>query len=98
MSGHNPARMAVMLDRGGLLPNGPAAYRAATSEELRQIEAAIEKGLKRGALAVGLGTGYTPGASNLEILKVFEIAARHGASVHVHTRGSGGDRDGTLAG
>jgi N-acyl-D-aspartate/D-glutamate deacylase len=97
-SGHIPVRMAVMHDSGEFLPIGNAVYRPATSEELQQIEATIEKGLKRGAVAVGLGTAYTPGASNLEVLKVFEIAARHGASVHVHIRGTGEDPDGTFGG
>jgi N-acyl-D-aspartate/D-glutamate deacylase len=96
--GHIPVRMSVMHDGGGFLPSGPAAHRAATSEELQQIESGIEKGLRSGALAVGLGTGYTPGASNLEVLKVFESAARHRASVHVHIRGSGEDPDGTFGG
>jgi hypothetical protein len=67
--GHIPVRMSVMHDDGELLPSGAAAYRAATSEELQQIEAGIEKGLKRGALAVGLGPAYTPGATNLEVSK-----------------------------
>jgi N-acyl-D-aspartate/D-glutamate deacylase len=96
--GHIQVRMAVMHDRGRLLPNGDAAHRLARAEELQQIEAGIEKGLKRGALAVGLGPAYTSGASNLEVLKVFEIAARHGASVHVHIRGSSDDPDGTFGG
>jgi N-acyl-D-aspartate/D-glutamate deacylase len=96
--GHIPVRMSVMHDGGAFLPSGDAARRAATAEELRQIEAALEKGLKRGALAVGLGPAYTPGASNLEVLKVFGIAARHRASVHVHIRGSGDDPDGTFGG
>jgi N-acyl-D-aspartate/D-glutamate deacylase len=96
--GHIPVRKAVMHDIGGLLPNGVAAYRPASAEELQQIEAGIEKGLKRGALAVGLGRGYTPGASDLEVLKVFRIAARYGASVHVHIRGTGDDPEGTFGG
>jgi cytosine/adenosine deaminase-related metal-dependent hydrolase len=96
--GHIPMRMSVMHDGGGLLPIGAAAYRAATAEELQQIEAGIEKGLKRGALAVGLGPAYTPGASNLEVLKVFELAARHGASVHAHIRANVGEPDGTFGG
>jgi Amidohydrolase family len=96
-SGHVPVRMAVMHDHGRF-PSGDAAHRAATAEELQQIEAGVEKGLKRGALAVGLVLANTPGASNLEVLKIFEIGARHGASVHVHIRGSGGDSDGTFGG
>jgi N-acyl-D-aspartate/D-glutamate deacylase len=97
--GHIPVRIAVMHDSGRFLPTGDAAYRGATAEEIQQIDAGIEKGLKHGALAVGLGLAYTPGANNLEVLKVFEIAARHGASVHVHLRGRGGeDPDGTFGG
>jgi hypothetical protein len=61
--GHIRVRMAVMRDRGRLLPSGEAAHRAASGDELQQIEAGIEKGLKRGALAVGLGPAYTPGAT-----------------------------------
>jgi hypothetical protein len=54
--------------------------------------------VKRGALAVGMGPAYTPGATNLEVLKAFEIAARHGASVHVHIRARFEDPDGTFGG
>jgi N-acyl-D-aspartate/D-glutamate deacylase len=97
-AGHIPVRMAVMHDSGKFLPSGDAEYRAATARELQQIEAEIEKGLKRGALAVGLAPAYTPGASNLEVLKVFEVAARHGASVHVHIRYNIGEPDGTFGG
>ena len=49
--GHIPVRMAVMHDPGGLLPAGDAAHRPATAAELEQIQAGIEKGLHRGALA-----------------------------------------------
>jgi N-acyl-D-aspartate/D-glutamate deacylase len=86
--GHIPVRMAVMHDPGGLLPSGDAAHRAATATELEQIQTGIEKGLHRGALAVGLGPAYTAAATNWEILEVFQIAARYGASIHVHIRGS----------
>src|ERR1700682_1206842 len=86
--GHIPVRMAVMHDPGGLLPSGDAAHRPATATELEQIQEGIEKGLHRGALAVGLGPAYTAAATNWEIFEVFQIAARYGASVHVHIRGS----------
>src|SRR5215472_18483309 len=57
--GHIPVRMAVMHDPGQLLPSGDAAHRAATPEEMAQIMALVEKGLRRGALAVGVGPAYT---------------------------------------
>lgn len=87
-AGHIPVRMAVMHDPGSFLPRGDAAHRRATSAELEDIQAGIEKGLRRGALAVGLGPAYTPAATNWEILQVFQTAARYGASVHVHIRSS----------
>ncbi len=85
-AGHIPARMAVMHDPGGLLPSGDAAHRVATTEEKEQISALIEKALKRGAVAVGLGPAYTEAATNEEILDVFRVAAKYHASCHVHIR------------
>ncbi len=87
-AGHIPARMAVMHDPGELLPSGDAAHRVATTAEMEQISALIEKGLKRGAVAVGLGPAYTEAATNQEILDVFRVAAKYHASCHVHIRAS----------
>lgn len=87
--GHIPVRMMVMKDLGTFLPTGPAAHREATPEELQQIDAAIEQGLQRGALAVGMGINYTAAATHSEIVDVFKIAAGHNAPVHVHLRYNG---------
>jgi hypothetical protein len=46
-AGHITVRMAVMHDPGDFVPIGDAAHRRATSVELEQIEAGIEKGLRR---------------------------------------------------
>lgn len=86
-AGHIPVRMAVMHDPGQLLPSGDAAHREATPEELEQIMALLEKGLQRGALAVGAGPAYTEAATNWEITQVFRVAAKYHASCHVHIRG-----------
>jgi len=87
--GHIPVRMAVMHDPGGFLPTGDAAHRAAAPEELQQINAAIDRGLQRGALAVGMGINYVSAASHGEIVDVFKVAAAYGAPVHVHLRYGG---------
>ena len=84
--GHIPARMAVMHDPGQLLPSGDAAHREATPEEMQQIMALVEKGLKRGAVAVGVGPAYTEAAANWEIVQVFRVAAKYHASCHIHIR------------
>ncbi len=84
--GHIPVRMAVMHDPGQLLPSGDAAHREATPAEIEQMMSLLEKGLQRGALAVGAGPAYTEAATNWEITQVFRIAAKYHASCHVHVR------------
>jgi N-acyl-D-aspartate/D-glutamate deacylase len=88
--GHIPVRMKVMGDpQSGMLPTGEAAHRAASPEELAKITAAVEKGFRQGALAEGMGVNYTPGATHWEIVEMFRVAAKYGASVHVHLRYGG---------
>ena len=87
--GHIPVRMRVMHEADALLPSGDAAHREATPAEAQQITALINRGLQRGALAVGMGINYTPGATHAEIMDVFKVAATHGASIHVHLRYNG---------
>jgi N-acyl-D-aspartate/D-glutamate deacylase len=87
-AGHIAVRMAVMHDPGELLPRGDAAHRVANAAELKEISAMLDKGLKRGAVAVGLGPAYTEAATNQEIVDVFRVAAKYHASCHVHIRGS----------
>ena len=87
--GHIPVRMKVMKDPGTFLPVGDAAHRQATLAELQQIDDDIERGLQRGALAIGMGINYTAAATHDEIVEVFRLAAKHGASVHVHLRHAG---------
>jgi len=95
--GHIAVRMVVMHDPGQLLPSGDAAHREATPEAMKQIMSLLEKGLRRGALAVGVGPAYTEAATNGEITEVFRVAARYHASCHVHIR-SGAPRTGASAG
>jgi len=95
--GHIPARMAVMHDPGRFLPSGDAAHREATPEEMAQILSLVEKGLRRGALAVGVGPAYTEAATNWEITEVFRVAAKYHASCHIHIR-SGAPRIGASPG
>jgi dihydroorotase len=87
--GHIPVRMAVMRDSGDFLPSGEAASRAGTDAEIAECLQRIETGLKRGAVAVGFGIGYTPAASHWEILEMFRMAGKYGASCHVHMNGQG---------
>ena len=87
--GHIPVRMKVFRDPGPFLATGEAARRAATEEELATMAALMEEGFKRGAVAEGMGVNYTPAASHAEIVEMFRLAAKYGASVHVHLRYAG---------
>jgi N-acyl-D-aspartate/D-glutamate deacylase len=87
-SGHIPARMAVLGDPGqGLLPAGVGGSGAATDAQVTAMEQRVRTGLAQGAVAVGLGSAYTPGAPMAEIERIFRVAAAAGASAHIHLRG-----------
>jgi cytosine/adenosine deaminase-related metal-dependent hydrolase len=66
-------------------------YGALADAELPRLDSTIEQGLRDGALGVGLGIEYTPGASRHEILRVFRVAAQHGVTCFVHLRHGGRD-------
>jgi len=87
--GHLAARMAAMHDPPEFLPTGEAARRGATDSEIAEMKSTIERGLRRGAVAVGFGIQYVPQASHWEILEMFRVAARFNASCHVHLRNAG---------
>lgn len=86
--GHIQVRMAVMGDRPDFLPpaDSQGANRVATETQIAELKAQIERGLDRGAVAVGFGIQYTPSATPWEILEMFRVAARYHASCHVHLR------------
>ena len=85
--GHIPARMKVLGDPGkGLLPAGIGGTGSATDSQVSEMEAIIRTGLDEGAVAVGMGSAYTPGAPMAELARIFRVAAAGGASTHVHLR------------
>src|SRR6476659_4617839 len=81
--------MAAMKEPVTFLPTGEAARRAATDAEIADMKQRLEQGLQRGAVAVGFGIQYVPQASHWEILEMFRVAARYGATCHVHMRNAG---------
>jgi N-acyl-D-aspartate/D-glutamate deacylase len=90
--GHIPLRIELMNDPSDWLPSGPAVDQEATLEQISLLRNGIETGLQEGALGVGFGLQYTPGASRWEVLEAFRAAARFGAPAFVHKRYMG-DRD-----
>jgi len=96
--GHPGARRALVLHDQSLA--GAAAvsdttrswtYGTLAPADLPRLDTLIEEGIADGALGIGLGIAYTPGASREEILRVFLIAARHDVPCFVHLREGGRD-------
>ena len=59
-------------------------YVVADHQQRDQIVAALAEELDRGAIGIGMGLAYTPGADGPEIAAVFELAAKRGVPCFVH--------------
>ena len=98
--GHIYSRIAVMHEKGTWQeisatrqdtanPRPDWSYRKATTPEIDAMIARLDRGLADGALGVGMGPAYTPGAGREELLRVFELAARRKALAFIHMRSAG---------
>src|SRR3989475_10487404 len=94
--GHPGARRALVLHDQSLA--GAAAvsdttrswtYGTLAPADLPRLDSLIEEGMVDGALGIGLGNAYTPGASREAILLLFRNDARHGVPRFVHLRDGG---------
>jgi N-acyl-D-amino-acid deacylase len=65
--------------------------RAPTPEELKQMEALVEQGMKDGAVGLSTGLIYVPGtyAKTDEIVSLARVAARYGGLYATHMRNEG---------
>jgi N-acyl-D-aspartate/D-glutamate deacylase len=78
------------LPAGAHLPkSGPATDRPATPEQIESMRKRLGTELDAGALAVGMGIAYTPGATRLEVIDMFRLAAERRVPVYTHVRSSG---------
>ena len=60
-----------------------------TDEEYSQLAFLMERGLKEGALGLGVMPAYVPGATRSEVYKVYQMAARWKVPIYTHVRGRG---------
>ncbi|HWW14146.1 MAG TPA: amidohydrolase family protein [Candidatus Dormibacteraeota bacterium] len=90
---HVAARAAVFgapLPAGTILPkSGPATDLPATPEQIEAMRQRLHAELEAGGLAVGMGIQYTPGATRLEVIDMFRVAAERGLPVYTHVRSAG---------
>jgi N-acyl-D-aspartate/D-glutamate deacylase len=78
------------MPEGGLLPkSGAATDQPASPEQIEKMKARLRHELDAGALAIGMGIQYTPGATRWEVIETFGLAAEHAVPVYTHVRSSG---------
>src|SRR5271154_1417335 len=87
------ARAAVFgapLPAGTILPkSGPATDLRATPGQIEAIRQRLRAELGAGGLAIGMGIQYTPGATRLEVIDMFRVAAESRLPVYTHMRSTG---------
>lgn len=98
-AGHLPARMlawdqplpaSILGPEGGILPQaGAVTNESASPERLDRILASLRAQMASGALGIGMGLEYSPGATRHEVIEVFRVAASFEAPVFVHLRSAG---------
>ena len=90
---HVAARSLIFgtpLPDGTILPQiGPATDQPATPEQIMQIQQRLRDQIDAGALGVGMGIQYTPGATRLEVIDMFRVAADRKLPVYTHLRSNG---------
>jgi N-acyl-D-aspartate/D-glutamate deacylase len=90
---HVAARALVFgapLRAGTILPkSGAATDQAASPEQIEAMEKRLRAELDAGGLAIGMGIQYTPGATRLEVIDMFRLAAARRVPVYTHMRSAG---------
>jgi N-acyl-D-aspartate/D-glutamate deacylase len=78
------------LPSGEILPKiGPATNEHAAQEQIEKMRDRLSSELDAGALAIGMGIQYTPGATRSEVIKMFHLAVERGVPVYTHVRSAG---------
>ncbi|CAF2506688.1 unnamed protein product [Rotaria sp. Silwood2] len=95
--GHIQVRMKVFNHPPGFLPQSDSQA-ALQTDKIDEIKNEIEYGLRRGAMAIGFGIHYVPGATRWEIVECFRLAKKYDVCCHVHMRYFGAqEKNGSLA-
>jgi N-acyl-D-aspartate/D-glutamate deacylase len=76
----NPLGLGI-LPQSSLATNEPAS-----AERLDRILSELRGQIDAGALGIGLGLEYSPGATRHEVIEIFRLAAKQNVPVFVHVR------------
>ena len=79
-----PLALTELIPASGRSSNDPA-----TPAQLTQMENYLKKELDAGALGIGMGIQYVPGATRDEVIQIFRLAASRHVPVFTHVRSAG---------
>jgi len=75
---------------GAIVPQAsPQTDARTTPEQLAEIKNLLSREIDAGALGIGMGIAYTPGATRFEVIEIFRLAAERRVPVFVHLRSTG---------
>lgn len=90
---HVAARAAAFgspLAAADLIPaSGHATNDPATADQIAQMQSHLGSEISAGALGVGMGIQYVPGATRQEVIHIFQLAASRHVPVFTHIRSVG---------
>lgn len=90
---HAAARAAAFdaaLAATDLIPaSGRATNDPATAGQVAQMKSRLDSEIDAGALGIGMGIQYVPGATRQEIIHIFQLAANRHVPVFTHIRSVG---------
>lgn len=90
---HAAARAAAFgapLAAPDIIPkSGNATNDPATADQVTQMQSRLSSEIDAGALGVGMGIQYVPGATRQEIIHIFQLAASRNVPVFTHIRSVG---------
>lgn len=64
-------------------------YGPATPEQIEEAAELARQAIRDGAVGIGFGLNYSPGATYEEVYAMFEVAAEEGVPAHLHARYKG---------
>jgi len=70
-------------------PSGHATNDPATPDQVAQMKSRLESDINAGALGIGMGIQYVPGATRQEVIHIFQLAASRHVPVFTHIRSVG---------
>src|SRR5216684_3428649 len=78
------------VPEGGIVPKaGLATDQPASPDRIQRITERLKQELAAGGLGIGMGIQYTPGATRLEVIRMFRLAAEKRVPVFTHVRSVG---------